>query len=67
MLCLAANNIIFCDEEQRFKLIDLGACADLRNGTNYIPDESILDFHYCPPEQVSTQGMAGEKPRHMAC
>lgn len=53
---VAANNIIFCDGEQRFKLIDLGACADLRNGTNYIPDESILDFHYCPPEQVNING-----------
>lgn len=33
------------------QLIDLGACADLRTGTNYVPDESILDPNYCPPEQ----------------
>jgi serine/threonine protein kinase len=33
------------------QLIDLGACADLRSGTNYVPDESILDLNYCPPEQ----------------
>lgn len=46
-------NIIFAEEEQKFKLIDLGACADLRTGTNYKPDESILDSTYCPPEQVS--------------
>ena len=26
-----------------FKLIDLGACADLRTGKNYAPDETILD------------------------
>lgn len=45
-------NIIFCEEQRRFKLIDLGACADLRTGTNYVPDESILDPVYAPPEQV---------------
>lgn len=45
-------NIIFCEEQKRFKLIDLGACADLRTGTNYVPDESILDPVYAPPEQV---------------
>lgn len=33
------------------QLIDLGACADLRTGTNYVPEESILDLNYCPPEQ----------------
>ena len=47
-------NIIFAERQKRFKLIDLGACADLRSGTNYIPDESILDPVYCPPEQVFT-------------
>ena len=46
-------NIIFAEEQRRFKLIDLGACADLRTGTNYTPDESILDPTYCPPEQVT--------------
>lgn len=45
-------NIIFSESARKFKLIDLGACADLRSGTNYIPDESILDPMYCPPEQV---------------
>ncbi|GAB5369886.1 hypothetical protein AAMO2058_001445200 [Amorphochlora amoebiformis] len=35
---------------KQIKLIDLGACADLRRGTNYVPDESILDPLYCPPE-----------------
>lgn len=45
-------NIIFAEQQRRFKLIDLGACADLRTGTNYTPDESILDPNYCPPEQV---------------
>ena len=46
-------NIVFAEEQRRFKLIDLGACADLRTGTNYTPDESILDPTYCPPEQVT--------------
>ena len=45
-------NIIFSESARKFKLIDLGACADLRSGTNFIPDESILDPMYCPPEQV---------------
>ena len=45
-------NIIFAEDDRTFKLIDLGACADLRSGTNYVPDESILDPTYCPPEQV---------------
>eukprot|EP00884_Botryococcus_braunii_P000646 jgi/Botrbrau1/10582/Bobra.0358s0005.1 len=44
-------NIIYAERQRRFKLIDLGACADLRTGTNYVPDESILDPNYCPPEQ----------------
>ncbi|KAI8466377.1 MAG: hypothetical protein J3K34DRAFT_524625 [Monoraphidium minutum] len=44
-------NIIFSERDQRLKLIDLGACADLRSGTNFSPDESILDPLYCPPEQ----------------
>lgn len=40
------------DEQERvFKLIDLGACADLRTGKNYAPDETILDPKYSPPEE----------------
>lgn len=45
------SNLVFCEQDRTFKFIDLGACADLRLGTNYIPDESILDRIYCPPEQ----------------
>lgn len=55
-------NIIFAESEKRFKLIDLGACADLRSGTNYIPDESILDPSYCPPEQVPDSPVAAALP-----
>ena len=60
-------NIIFAEEEKRFKLIDLGACADLRSGTNYIPDESILDPTYCPPEQACPPPFlpcTGNKAKH---
>lgn len=35
----------------RFKLIDLGAAADLRSGTNYVPNEGILDPVYAAPER----------------
>ena len=45
-------NVIYSEVDGRLKLIDLGACADLRGGTNYSPEESILDPMYCPPEQV---------------
>lgn len=45
------SNAILCEEDSTFRLIDLGACADLRTGVNYTPDESILDPYYCPPEQ----------------
>ena len=33
------------------RLIDLGAAADLRSGTNYTPESTILDPCYCPPEE----------------
>jgi serine/threonine protein kinase len=52
-------NIIYSEVDGRLKLIDLGACADLRGGTNYSPEESILDPMYCPPEQVRRK-MEGE-------
>ena len=34
----------------KIKLIDFGAATDLRIGKNYIPDQSLLDPDYCPPE-----------------
>lgn len=45
------SNIIFCERDGRFKLIDLGAAADLRSGTNYEPSRTIMDPSYCPPEE----------------
>lgn len=35
----------------RLLLIDLGAAADLRYGTNFDPEESVLDPLYAPPEK----------------
>ena len=54
----------------RAQLIDLGAAADLRTGTNYRPDESILDPTYAAPEQAragppdrASSGRAAGRPR----
>ncbi|XP_011623109.1 serine/threonine-protein kinase STN7, chloroplastic isoform X2 [Amborella trichopoda] len=51
------QNIIFSEEDRIFKIIDLGAAADLRVGINYIPKEFLLDPRYAAPEQyiMSTQ------------
>lgn len=40
-LLLADINI--CPDTRTFKIIDLGAAADLRVGINYIPKEFLLD------------------------
>lgn len=34
----------------QIKLIDFGAAADLRIGKNYVPNITLLDPDYCPPE-----------------
>ncbi|KAI5573968.1 hypothetical protein POPTR_010G129532v4 [Populus trichocarpa] len=51
------QNIIFSEGSRTFKIIDLGAAADLRAGINYIPKEFLLDPRYAVPEQyiMSTQ------------
>ncbi|KAH7283410.1 hypothetical protein KP509_34G006000 [Ceratopteris richardii] len=51
------QNIIFSEDSRAFKIIDLGAAADLRVGINYIPKEFLLDPRYAAPEQyiMSTQ------------
>lgn len=46
-------NVILNESQRRFKFIDLGAMADLRTGTNWVPDESIMDPAYSAPEQVT--------------
>ncbi|URE17674.1 serine threonine-protein kinase [Musa troglodytarum] len=51
------QNVIFSEGARTFKIIDLGAAADLRVGINYIPKEFLLDPRYTAPEQyiMSTQ------------
>ncbi|GMY18295.1 serine/threonine-protein kinase STN7, chloroplastic isoform X1 [Fagus crenata] len=51
------QNVIFSEDSRTFKIIDLGAAADLRVGINYIPKEFLLDPRYAAPEQyiMSTQ------------
>ncbi|KAM1741082.1 hypothetical protein FF1_011229 [Malus domestica] len=51
------QNVIFSEGSRIFKIIDLGAAADLRVGINYIPKEFLLDPRYAAPEQyiMSTQ------------
>lgn len=44
-------NLVFSEKQKRFKIIDLGAAADLRTGTNYSPQETMLDPVYCAPEE----------------
>ncbi|KAG8086308.1 hypothetical protein GUJ93_ZPchr0010g7446 [Zizania palustris] len=40
------QNVIFSEGSRTFKIIDLGAAADLRVGINYIPKEFLLDPRY---------------------
>jgi len=58
------QNIIFSDDTKTFKIIDLGAAADLRVGINYIPKEFLLDPRYAAPEQyiMSTQTPSAPPP-----
>lgn len=46
-----AQNVIMSAKDNRAKLIDLGAAADLRVGINYVPSEFLLDPRYAPPQQ----------------
>lgn len=45
------QNVIMSAKDNRAKLIDLGAAADLRVGINYVPSEFLLDPRYAPPQQ----------------
>jgi serine/threonine protein kinase len=60
-------NVIASERDARLKLIDLGAAADLRTGTNYSPEESILDPMYCPPEQVRGESCASGGSHASVC
>ncbi|KAG0618041.1 hypothetical protein M758_4G034800 [Ceratodon purpureus] len=58
------QNIIYSEDTKSFKIIDLGAAADLRVGINYIPKEFLLDPRYSAPEQyiMSTQTPSAPPP-----
>ncbi|GLT75549.1 hypothetical protein SLA2020_472660 [Shorea laevis] len=43
------SNLVVTKRGQ-IKLIDFGAATDLRIGKNYVPDRTLLDPDYCPPE-----------------
>lgn len=45
------NLVLAREPEPEFKVIDLGACACFRTGTNFTPDETIMDPKYAPPEE----------------
>ena len=45
------QNCVLAEKDNRFKLIDFGAAADLRVGINYVPNQYLLDPRYAPPEQ----------------
>lgn len=51
-------------DTKSFKIIDLGAAADLRVGINYAPKEFLLDPRYAAPEQyiMSTQTPSAPPP-----
>ena len=56
------ENMIFDPKEGRFKLIDLGAAADLRFGFNYQPKEFILDPRFSGPEEYIMSTQTPEAP-----
>ena len=45
------NLVLAQSAKPEFKVIDLGACACFRTGTNFTPDETIMDPKYAPPEE----------------
>jgi len=56
------DNMIVAEKERRIVFIDLGACADLRVGKNYDPNEGLLDPNYCPPERYVMPTSTPEPP-----
>ncbi|KAK9816689.1 hypothetical protein WJX72_003731 [[Myrmecia] bisecta] len=56
------QNVIISARDQKVKLIDLGAAADLRIGINYVPNEFLLDPRYAPPQQYIMSTQTPEAP-----
>ena len=44
-------NIVLATNHRQLRLVDLGAACDLRMGTNFVPQEAVLDIMYSPPEK----------------
>lgn len=45
------SNVLVCEKSKRLVLIDVGACADLREGTNFDAETLVFDPLYGPPEK----------------
>eukprot|EP00897_Mesotaenium_endlicherianum_P006308 jgi/Mesen1/5705/ME000288S04910 len=45
------SNLVLAQDCGALKLIDLGACVDLRTGHNYVPNETVMDPKYAAPER----------------
>lgn len=55
-------NILFDDKSGKFRLIDLGAAADLRYGVNYSPKDFVFDPRYKAPEEYIMSRQTPEAP-----
>ncbi|KAG6543453.1 hypothetical protein Mapa_015123 [Marchantia paleacea] len=60
-------NLILAEDQGTFKLIDLGACVDIRSGYNYVPDETIIDPTYAAPEHHIMPTSTPELPPDPLC
>lgn len=50
------SNLLFCDRERRFKLIDFGAACDVVSRINYSESLQPFDPKHCPPEAPPAEG-----------
>lgn len=48
---LKPSNVVLDEVEGKFRLIDLGACVDLRTGHNFVPNETVMDPKWAAPER----------------
>jgi len=56
------ENILFDESSGKFRLIDLGAAADLRYGENYSPKDFIFDPRFKAPEEYIMSRQTPEAP-----
>ena len=56
------ENILFDETTCKFRLIDLGAAADLRSGVNYSPKDFIFDPRFKAPEEYIMSKQTPEAP-----